>query len=215
MKLKLRVDDSTTVSELRLLGALFTGLAEEYAPVFTAPIDEAEATLAADLEVANRTINPVVVTEPVDAHPSGPQFDKPKRTRRTKAEIAAAAAEVAQTPDPSPLHSETHVATAEAAELARLVEENSKVADAEAVAQASNEAALAEIAVATTPASESPSDTKTYTAAEVQKIAVATAGRHGPEKVKAIIAQYPGAARIADIPVGELSGFVSKLNAVS
>jgi hypothetical protein len=214
MKLKLRVDDSTTVSELRLLGALFTGLAKEYAPVFTAPIDEAEATLAADLEAANRTINQVVVTEPVDAHSSGPQFDKPKRTRRTKAEIAAAA-EVAQTPDPSPLHSETHVATAEAAELARLVEENSKVADAEAVAQASNEAALAEIAVATTPATESPSDTKTYTAAEVQKIAVATAGRHGPEKVKAIIAQYPGAARIADIPVGELSGFVSKLNAVS
>ena len=67
----------------------------------------------------------------------------------------------------------------------------------------------------TVPASESPSETKTYTPAEVQKIAVATAGRFGPEKVKAIIAQYPGAARIADIPVGELAGFVAKLNAVS
>ena len=44
---------------------------------------------------------------------------------------------------------------------------------------------------------------------------MATAGRFGPEKVKAIIAQYPGAARIADIPVGELAGFVAKLNAVS
>jgi hypothetical protein len=212
MKLKLRVDDSTTVSELRLLGALFTGLAEEYAPVFTAPIDEAEATLAADLEAANRTINQVVVTEPVDAHSSGPQFDKPKRTRRTKAEIAAAA-EVAQTPDPSPLHSETHVTTEP-----EVTPEPAPLADPSAPTQTvpvTDTAPTEPEPVASTPASESPSNTKTYTAAEVQKIAVATAGRHGPEKVKAIIAQYPGAARIADIPVSELSGFVAKLNAVS
>lgn len=207
MKLKLRVDDSTTVSELRLLGALFTGLAEEYAPVFTAPIDEAEATLAADLEAADRAIKPVVVTEQVDAHSSGPQFNKPKRTRRTKAEIAAAA-EVAQTPDPSPLHSETHVTTEP-----EVTPEPAPLADPSAPTQT--------VPVTDTaptepePVAESPSDTKTYTAAEVQKIAVATAGRHGPEKVKAIIAQYPGAARIADIPVGELAGFVAKLNAVS
>jgi hypothetical protein len=212
MKLKLRVDDSTTVSELRLLGALFTGLAKEYAPVFTAPIDEAEATLAADLEAANRTINQVVVTEPVDAHSSGPQFDKPKRTRRTKAEIAAAA-EVAQTPDPSPLHSETHVTTEP-----EVTPEPAPLADPSAPTQTvpvTDTAPTEPEPVASTPASESPSNTKTYTAAEVQKIAVATAGRHGPEKVKAIIAQYPGAARIADIPVSELSGFVAKLNAVS
>ncbi len=210
MKLKLRVDDSTTVSELRLLGALFTGLAKEYAPVFTAPIDEAEATL----EAANRTIDPVVVTEPVDAHSSGPQFDKPKRTRRTKAEItAAAAAEVAQTPDPSPLYSETHVGAEPevTTEPTPLVETPAPTQSA----PVTDTAPTAPEPAASTPATESPSDTKTYTAAEVQKIAVATAGRHGPEKVKAIIAQYPGATRIADIPVGELAGFVAKLNAVS
>ena len=42
MKLKLRVDGSTTASELRLLGVLFTGLAEQYAPCFSTPVDEAE-----------------------------------------------------------------------------------------------------------------------------------------------------------------------------
>lgn len=73
----------------------------------------------------------------------------------------------------------------------------------------------AEEPASTQAATESPSDTKTYTPAEVQKIAVATAGRFGPEKVKAIIAQYPGAARIADLPLTDLAGFVAKLNAVS
>ena len=118
--------------------------------------------------------------------------------------------------------------------LALVADENSRVAAAEAEAQASNEAGLAAAkaeagkgqpaptptatateGATTKPATESPSDTKTYTPAEVQKIAVATAGRFGPEKVKAIIAQYPGAARIADLPLTELAGFVAKLNAVS
>jgi len=217
MKLKLRVDGSTTVSELRLLGAFFTGLAEQYAPV-----DEAELVEPESPSIPLNREEPVVhvptptTTEVVTTQEGG----KVKRTRRTKDKIEAAAAE-----------------------LAKLAEENSKVADADAAVQDSNEASLAEIEVAqeptplaetpaptpavqqpdtppsetasTVPASESPSETKTYTPAEVQKIAVATAGRFGPEKVKAIIAQYPGAARIADIPVGELAGFVAKLNAVS
>lgn len=217
MKLKLRVDGSTTASELRLLGVLFTGLAEQYAPV-----DEAELVEPEPPSIPLNREEPVVhvptptTTEVVTTQEGG----KVKRTRRTKDKIEAAAAE-----------------------LAKLAEENSKVADADAAVQDSNEASLAEIEVAqepaplaetpaptpavqqpdtppsetasTVPASESPSETKTYTPAEVQKIAVATAGRFGPEKVKAIIAQYPGAARIADIPVGELAGFVAKLNAVS
>ncbi len=218
MKLKLRVDGSTTVSELRLLGAFFTGLAEQYAPV-----DEAELVEPEPPSIPLNREEPVVhvptptTTEVVTTQEGG----KVKRTRRTRAEIEAGA------------------------ELAKLAEENSKVADADAAVQDSNEASLAEIEVAqeptpladqaaatqiapvtdaaqtapepaaSTPVTESPSDTKTYTPAEVQKIAVATAGRFGPEKVKAIIAQYPGAARIADIPVGELAGFVAKLNAVS
>jgi len=183
MKLKLRVDGSTTASELRLLGVLFTGLAEQYAPCFSTPVDEAELV---EPEPPSIPLNREV---PVDAHSSGPQFDKPKRTRRTKAEIADAAA------------------------AEQLAKETEKAADVAAldgpVPTVETEPA------ANTPATEPPSDTKTYTPAEVQKIAVATAGRFGPEKVKAIIAQYPGAARIADIPVGELAGFVAKLNAVS
>ncbi len=208
MKLKLRVDGSTTVSELRLLGAFFTGLAEQYAPCFSTPVDEAELV---EPEPPSIPLNREV---PVDAHSSGPQFDKPKRTRRTKAEItAAAAAEVAQTPDPSPLYSETHVGAEP-----EVTTEPTPLADQAAatqIAPVTDAAQTAPEPAASTPVTESPSDTKTYTPAEVQKIAVATAGRFGPEKVKAIIAQYPGAARIADIPVGELAGFVAKLNAVS
>jgi len=206
MKLKLRVDDSTTVSELRLLGALFTGLAKEYAPVFTAPIDEAEATL----EAANRTIDPVVVTEPTSTTTeviTTQEGGKVRRTRRTKAEIAASinATQGGHDQfDPSPLYSETHVGA-----------EPEVTTEPTQSAPVTDTAPTAPEPAASTPATESPSDTKTYTAAEVQKIAVATAGRHGPEKVKAIIAQYPGATRIADIPVGELAGFVAKLNAVS
>lgn len=208
MKLKLRVDGSTTASELRLLGVLFTGLAEQYAPCFSTPVDEAELV---EPEPPSIPLNREV---PVDAHSSGPQFDKPKRTRRTKAEItAAAAAEVAQTPDPSPLYSETHVGAEP-----EVAQEPTPLADQAAatqIAPVTDAAQTAPEPAASTPVTESPSDTKTYTPAEVQKIAVATAGRFGPEKVKAIIAQYPGAARIADIPVGELAGFVAKLNAVS
>ena len=215
MKLKLRVDDSTTVSELRLLGALFTGLAKEYAPVFTAPIDEAEATL----EAANRTIDPVVVTEPTSTTTeviTTQEGGKVRRTRRTKAEIAASinATQGGHDQfDPSPLYSETHVGAEPevTTEPTHLVETPAPTQSA----PVTDTAPTAPEPAASTPATESPSDTKTYTAAEVQKIAVATAGRHGPEKVKAIIAQYPGATRIADIPVGELAGFVAKLNAVS
>ena len=208
MKLKLRVDGSTTASELRLLGVLFTGLAEQYAPCFSTPVDEAELV---EPESPSIPLNREV---PVDAHSSGPQFDKPKRTRRTKAEIADAAAA-------EQLAKETEKAADVAAldgPVPTVETEPTPLADQPAAAQTApvtDTAPTAPEPAANTPATEPPSDTKTYTPAEVQKIAVATAGRFGPEKVKAIIAQYPGAARIADIPVGELAGFVAKLNAVS
>ena len=206
MKLKLRVDGSTTASELRLLGVLFTGLAEQYAPCFSTPVDEAELV---EPEPPSIPLNREV---PVDAHSSGPQFDKPKRSRRTKAEIADAAAaeqlakETEKAADVAALDGPVPTVETEPAPLAETP------APTPAVQQPDTPPSET---ASTVPASESPSDTKTYTPAEVQKIAVATAGRFGPEKVKAIIAQYPGAARIADIPVGELAGFVAKLNAVS
>lgn len=206
MKLKLRVDGSTTASELRLLGVLFTGLAEQYAPCFSTPVDEAELV---EPEPPSIPLNREV---PVDAHSSGPQFDKPKRTRRTKAEIADAAAaeqlakETEKAADVAALDGPVPTVETEPAPLAETP------APTPAVQQPDTPPSET---ASTVPASESPSETKTYTPAEVQKIAVATAGRFGPEKVKAIIAQYPGAARIADIPVGELAGFVAKLNAVS
>jgi hypothetical protein len=209
MKLKLKVDDTTTVAELRLLGALFTGLAGEYAvttySTFNPPADEAELSAVDPSPLYNEEHPP----EPnIDAHSSGPGFDAPKRRRRTKAELAAAGTaepgttiastttdpEPEVTPEPSPLP---------------------EVSAPTPTAPVTDTAPTEPAPAASEPAAASPSDTKTYTPAEVQKIAVATAGRFGPEKVKAIIAQYPGAARIADLPLGELAGFVAKLNAVS
>lgn len=69
----------------------------------------------------------------------------------------------------------------------------------------------------TEPASASPSEGgKTYyTHAEVQALAVDTARRYGPEKVKALIATYPNAAKIAELDEGDLAGFVAKLQAIS
>jgi hypothetical protein len=68
---------------------------------------------------------------------------------------------------------------------------------------------------ASTPVTESHSDGKTYTHADVQKLAVDAARRFGPEKVKALIAEYPHAAKIADLTTGDLPGFVTKLNELS
>ena len=207
MKLKLKVDQTTTASELIILGAFFESLAlnreghvvstgADVEPKITTPTDPAE------LQEPETVVVPPAAGE-----------EAPKRKRRTKAEI----------------------------EAERLAEENSKVAAAEAEAQASNEAGLAEAQVeagnvetpaptpdvqppvtppsetaSTEPASASPSEGgKTYTHAEVQALAVDTARRYGPEKVKALIATYPNAAKIAELDEGDLAGFVAKLQAIS
>ena len=218
MQLKLVINEHTTDSELVHLGNFFTALGmNRGAHVVSAPTDEAEYTViippTSDIEQQLRD-GELGKTEGINILTGKPE---PKRRRRTKVEIESAVATGAAAAAPL----EAALAAAEAA--------------AEAEAQASNEAALAAAkaeagkdqaaptptaqetasGAAETPATEAPSDTKTYTPAEVQKIAVATAGRFGPEKVKAIIAQYPGAARIADLPLPELAGFVAKLNAVS
>lgn len=263
MKLKLKINESTTDSELIHLGNFFTALGMNRGThVLSAPTDEAEYTVivpptnTTEQELRDGELGKIEGINILTGKP------EPKRRRRTKAEIAA----VDLDPNVTELFYWSHpesdsfgivsgraeldkvltsdpltVEVTKEQYLALVEADNSRVAAAEAEAQASNEAGLAaaeaeaeagkdqaaptptapetttpaEEPASMQPATESPSDTKTYTPAEVQKIAVATAGRFGPEKVKAIIAQYPGAARIADLPLTELAGFVAKLNAVS
>ena len=97
--------------------------------------------------------------------------------------------------------------------------ENARVAAAEAEAQASNEAGLAE-AQAEVPATETPGEPaaeepdafetvtpatgKNYTEAEVQQIATVVARTHGADKVKNKIAEL-GAQRIAGLEQGKLN----------
>lgn len=201
MRINVKVDQTSTASELIILGALFESLAlAREGHVVSVPAEECNGDDPTPAET-------VVVQVP----PAAAGEEAPKRRRRTKAEI----------------------------EAEKLAEENSKVAAAEAEAQASNEAELTKLeagnvetpaptpdvqppvtppseTASTEPASESPSDAgKTYTHAEVQALAVDTARRYGPEKVKALIATYPNAAKIAELDEGDLAGFVAKLQAIS
>lgn len=169
MKLKIKVDNATTNSELRLLGAFFTGLADQYEPcVLAAPADTAEL--------------PVTAIDPLaqgDTH-----VEAPKRRRRTKAEIAAMDAVgevVAVEPEPE--------------QVAREAALNAEAEAQAAYDQARNQPDP-EPVTDTEPAAASPS--KTYTEAEVQDLAGKVARAAGPEVVKAKIAEL-GAARIADL----------------
>ena len=215
MKLSIRVTKRTTDSELIHLGNFFTALGmnrgAHVTSGLTAPLDAAELdepdvtfahpTQAHDLRTGELgTINNSLV----------PPSEAPKRRRRSKAEIEAEA----------------------------LAAENARVAAAEAEAQASNEAGLAEAeagnadpaptpdaqqpatppseTASTTPASASPSEpVGPVTHAEAQKQAIDAARRHGPEKVKAIISEFEGAAKIADLKEADLSAFVAKLQALA
>ena len=199
MQLKLIINEHTTDSELVHLGNFFSALGlNRGAHVISAPADEAELEVP---EVPEPSYIPLNREEPV-VH-----VEVPKRRRRTKEEIAAAeAAAVAAAEAEAQARNEAALAAAE--DAAKAEAGKGQPAPTPTAQETGNGAAE-------TPATAAPSDTKTYTPAEVQKIAVATAGRFGPEKVKAIIAQYPGAARIADLPLTELAGFVAKLNAVS
>ena len=204
MQLKLIINEHTTDSELVHLGNFFSALGlNRGAHVISAPADEAELEVP---EVPEPSYIPLNREEPV-VH-----VEVPKRRRRTKEEIAAAeAAAVAAAEAEAQARNEAALAAAEDAAKA----EAGKGDPAPTPSVEPQGTPPAEEPASTQPATAAPSDTKTYTPAEVQKIAVATAGRFGPEKVKAIIAQYPGAARIADLPLTELAGFVAKLNAVS
>jgi hypothetical protein len=224
MKLKLKIDSNTTTEELVALTALFIGLSGSRTlttgelgsingAAFTAPPDPAELN---EGEVV--VIHPTQSPDLTGSFSNG--AEAPKRRRRTKEEIAAAAAAgvaagVAAggaTSDPDP----HQTLVEDAAEKATATPEDAGNADP-APTQTANatvtETAMQEPA-ASAPATESPSDGKTYTHADVQKLAVDSARRFGPEKVKALIAEYPHAAKIADLTDSDLPGFVAKLNAL-
>jgi hypothetical protein len=216
MKLKLKIDRYTTTEELVALTALFIGLSgsragkpdTQYAGelgeiqtgptiVFSPPADAAEL---------NEPEGPVVVGTTVKV---GDEGTATKRRRRTKAEIEAEAeaTRIAEAEAAAQVSNEAGLAAAQ--EEAGNAEPSAPTPDATATAGVEKEVA------ANTPATESPSDGKTYTHADVQKLAVDAARRFGPEKVKALIAEYAHAAKIADLVPSDLPGFVAKLNELS
>jgi len=206
MQLHIQVDERTSPEDLhalsvfaRELSAYRSGGAIPTGPL-TAPPDEAE--------LGEPEIVVVGGTAPAEIQTTA---EAPKRRRRTKAEMeadaaAAAAATLPEVPE-EPV----------GAEPGTVPEPNATpLAETPAATQPAPQQDTAQSETASTaPASASPSDGQQYTAADVQKMAVDAARRFGPEKVKGIIAEYPGATKIADLLPADLAGFVGKLNALS
>ena len=152
MKLKISIDPSTTNSELVHLGNFLTALGmNRGAHVISAPIDEAE------LDEPEPTCIPLNREEPV-VH-----AEVPKRKRRTKAEIAAAAEAHASQGEPLPEEAPTDHAPAP---------------PAEPPATPPSETASTE------PASASRSDRPVPTSADLNRKAAVVAKKHGPAMVK-------------------------------
>ena len=212
MKLTLKVTRDTTDSELIHLGNFFTALGiNRGAKVFAAPADPAELD---EPEVVH-----IPATPEQEAAIDAAAGITPKKRRRTKAEIEAdaLAAENARV-----AAAEAEAQASNEAGLKAIEEQEQGIAPGEAGNEqpaATQTAPVTDGAeketAASTPATASPSDGKTYTHAEVQAMAVDTARRYGPEKVKAIIATYPNAAKIAELADADLAGFVVKLQALT
>ena len=194
MRINVKVDQSTTPSELIILGAFFESLAlAREGHVVSVPAEECNGDDPTPADT-------VVVQVP----PAAAGEEAPKRRRRTKAEI-----EAANLP-PEPPVQETEPPAPTEPEQAPAVETHAPTPDVQPPITPPSETASTE------PASASPSEGgKTYTHAEVQALAVDTARRYGPEKVKALIATYPNAAKIAELDEGDLAGFVAKLQAIT
>ena len=214
MKLTLKVTRDTTDSELIHLGNFFTALGlNRGAKVFAAPTD------AAELDEPEGDVVHIPATPEQEAAIDAATGITPKRRRRTKAEIEAdaLAAENARV-----AAAEAEAQASNEAGLKAIEEQEQGIAPGEAGNEqpaATHTAPVTDGAeketAASTPATASPSDGKTYTHAEVQAMAVDTARRYGPEKVKAIIATYPNAAKIAELADADLAGFVVKLQALT
>ena len=164
MKLKISIDPSTTSSELVHLGNFLTALGMNCgAHVISAPIDEAELDEPEPICIPLNREEPVVHAE------------VPKRKRRTKAEIAAAAAEAE-----------------ERAQLAYDHARNQPDSEAEAAAPTDPAptppveppATPPSETASTEPASASPSDRPVPTSADLNRKAAVVAKKHGPAMVK-------------------------------
>lgn len=253
MKLSVKVDQTSTASELIILGALFESLAlAREGHVVSVPAEECNGDDPTPAETVVVQVPPAAGEEP------------PKRKRRTRAEIEAenaarsqvsvneppaepVGAEPGTVPEPEPegklyywshpesgsfgidntqadflktLASDPCVEAIDREQYEKLVAEKAAVGNVETPAPTPDatvtDTAPAQAPAEPEPASASPSEgDKTYTHAEVQALAVDTARRYGPEKVKALIATYPNATKIAELDEGDLAGFVAKLQAIT
>jgi len=182
MQVNVHVDAETTSVQFVALANFFTELSGVPAAVRVQPPSD-----PANLDEPEIVVIPETTTTTTT------------KRRRTKAEIAAdeAAAKVA-------------AAEAEAkAQEEAISGEGSVVAEAEAAAQSSNEAALAEIKAAEAATVvvddfEKVAGGKTYTEAEAQQLATVIARTKGPQVVKDKIAAL-GATRIGDLTADQLN----------
>lgn len=222
MKLKLKINSRTTSAELIHLGMLFTGLGLNSgakvvsfsAPADPAELDEGETIIippTCDHEAQLRGGELGTVDAGIDILIGKPE---PKRRRRTKAEIEAEIAEREAANKPATTDRDPHqTIVEEAAEKATATAEDAGVHAGSAIPSHEGEAGNVQPAdtqpatatagvekevAASEPATASPSDGKTYTAAEVQQQATVVARTHGADLVKAKIAEL-GGARIADL----------------
>lgn len=188
MKLKLKVNRHTTESELIILGAFFESLAlAREGHVVSVPAED-----AGDDPTPAET---VVVQVP----PTGE--DKPKRSRRSKAEIeaeklAAAEAEVEQAVAPTePEQVPATETPAPTPDVQPQVTPQSETASTEPASASPSEPEAFEVAAA---------GGKTYAAADVQQLATVVARTHGADLVKGKIAEL-GGTRIADLKQEQLN----------
>ena len=191
MRINVNVTRHTPASELIILGAFFESLAlAREGRISSVSADE---PLTAPVDPAELHEPETVVVPTNDAHSSGAGFDKPKRSRRTKAEIEADAAKAAAPVEPA---AETPAPTEP--EQVPAIETPAPTPDVQPQVTPQSETASAE------PASESPSDGKTYAAADVQQLATVVARTHGADLVKGKIAEL-GGTRIADLKQEQLN----------
>ena len=207
MKIKLAITRHTTASELIILGAFFESL--------SLAREGHVSSVSAD-EPLTAPTDPAELQEPETVTV---QADAPKRRRRTKAEIeAAAAAEVEKIIDKGEHLQEPEPAAPEEVPVQEgPIEPGATGNDHPAPTPPVQQPATPTSETAsTTPASASPSEpTGPITHAYAQKQAIDAARRFGPEKVKAIIAEYEGAAKIADLKEADLASFIGKLQALA
>jgi len=198
VKLKISIDPSTTNSELVHLGNFLTAIGmNRGAHVISASIDEAE------LDEPEPTYIPLNREEPV-VH-----AEVPKRKRRTKAEIAAAAAE-AHASQGEPLPEEGHFywshPESNAFGIVKTRDELNKVLASDPCCEEVTEEQYLKLAEAPTdpaptppaeppatppsetastePASASRSDRPVPTSADLNRKAAVVAKKHGPAMVK-------------------------------